>query len=395
MKNGCVFLMLILILLSCKYSSTDQNHENSYTCKTYDTLIFHTNLSGLNGKLCGVFRSKKIGQSFIYFGNPFQEIDVFNSKGKFLFLVDLKKFNHIKGTIESVQFVSLDSILLFTAPTNFIYLINKEGKILKKIILPYSSTKNYSIFYYPSSGQIFVDHRKIYATPKPVENGDLNKTETLLSSQRKYTKYYRNLTYLQSFRYIYTDSIRKDISLPIHWSNFVPPSTFFIPFNKFFITTNDEVIITNVNSDSLFLYKIKDFSLIKRIAVTSKYNNHIGVGTPFLDSTFVYSNSETQQKQFRTEAFISKVLYNPTDSLYHLLIIDSSDNRTTKMNYSIISLDRKLNKVNEIQFDGKIFGPNFYCFNNDVWLEYKKPDDNLNQIENQTIEFIRLKYEKK
>lgn len=388
MKNKHLLFIIGLLFFSCGQKKKEVLQLNCIL--TSDTLCFHLNMPQYNGKMAGRFYDKKTNQEYIYFGNDFNGLEVFNTKAKPLFHLPIKESLPNIPSIQSVQFISIDSVLIFSAELNLVFLLNQKGKILKIIELPKKIFKHCETEYAPTMGNLFYHREAIYTNMFALVN-DFDE-ENELVYRRRQTNINIQLPYCQKINGVFSDSTYWGKHFPFKWSRFIPKNTNCITFSKFFIS-GDKLLVTSIHTDSLFVFRLNDFKLLKSQKISSKYNKKIGVETPVIDSIFIKSSYDAREHFFRTSAYITNVIYNPSTKLYHLLVINETKDRSLDCSRSIITLDEDLNKVNERKFYCEKYG-DILLFSGNIWLRYYTKNEH-EVLDKQKVTFIRLNYEKK
>src|SRR6056297_2037882 len=139
MKKVLIFLVLIVsILSSCKQEKSDLEQNNKLKTVDYNNISFNTK-SAVSDRYWGTFQSSKDSTEYVYFANVFTDkvIRVFElgdsvSKGIIPLMPVLRKE---KSGIENIDVISIDTILVLGKFSNTLYVLNRRGKIWKKLQL--------------------------------------------------------------------------------------------------------------------------------------------------------------------------------------------------------------------------------------------------------------------
>ncbi|MEO9258361.1 MAG: hypothetical protein ABI207_08265, partial [Crocinitomicaceae bacterium] len=265
------FLATCFLLLSCEQNNTEVIPLNCTLSS--DTLHFHLDMPQYSGKMAGSFHDKKTKQDYVYFGNDFYGIEVFDTKGKLKFKIPVKSSFLDVPPIQSVQFISLDSILIFPDELNKVYLLNQKGEVLKEVKLPKKKFQDYEIDYVPTYGQLFYKDGAFYTNMSAYVDDFDAKNE--LKERRRAANINIQLPYCQKIGGVFSDSTYWSGVFPFKWSRFIPQNTFYIPFSKFFIS-GDKLLVTSIHRDSLFVFRLEDYKLLQTQKITSDYNKKIG-----------------------------------------------------------------------------------------------------------------------
>jgi hypothetical protein len=318
-KSYITILGIILLCSSC---------GNKLHLKKIKTVSFDTGFSPL-GKLSGVF--EKDNKTYFYFcDNVSLKKIVFIENFKVVKEISLKNVSDIKEKVDGIHPVTLDSIIILTAYTNKILLLDSKGDIVINRSIKeddFPNKRKYELFSSFLGSNAFYVNNDLWLYCYPSYSDFHNDNNPIIKQRDNLNR--RNLEpNLIRISNAFTSDIKLKMGLDSLFVKFIPKDHCNVEA-PFYCATTREVIFYSTYSDKLFIVDPHTIKLTREITITSKHTNIGGTPIKINEETFP-TLSEQNNIVLQTAGAIRGVFYDIHRNLYYCTIMHEVDKNVPK-----------------------------------------------------------------
>lgn len=258
-----------------------------------------------------------------------KKIDLYDVNFKLKKSINLKKFIEELGNaeIQDAAFINKDSLLLFSEMLNTAFLIDAEGKLLKKMDINsdrkdfkfdlYSTMYNH--FYNPSSKSMIFAQGWSARNPFPEE---LTTTEQIVSYG------YNQKRLIPKFVEV-KDFLREGSPVTVnHLKGFnakiFPKNSLSFEFDYYFISKN-LMFFSSWYSDKVFVYDLDKKEVVNELSIKSKYTQ-IGAQPMTISANSVQNINDYVKECGSFKGQINRIFYDSKNDLLYVMVYHEQKN---------------------------------------------------------------------
>ena len=348
----CVQLLTLLFFsasMSCATQDSNTLEQTkeviSFDLKFRPRPIFH-----------GVLEEKQ--ENIYYFSDvvSYKEVVFFNSKYEKIKTISLKEVAK-EDNIGGIKPINSDSILVLSLHTSNIYLVNQNGKILKKIIL--KSLIDVPIEVNAPIAFIDGDVNSLLLANSPPLDSNFNSSDMINSMKLSWNESNKR-GYL-----IKVENALKDPKLSFcvkgFYSNFAKDDYLYTE-SPHYLSLKNNIFILSCYSDSLYISERNSCTVEKKIPVKSKFTQ---LPTEAVSINKDNVANSTHNVHLQTFGYVHDICYDEYRNVYYLSIVHKVPINATKEErggsraWSVLVLNEKFEALDEVKFEPKQFNHGF------------------------------------
>ena len=375
-KTVALLTAYLFLLSGCKQES---NNSNTTTAKV---VSFNVGFN-VTKRFSGVYYDSIKKEEFIYFADPTtaKKMKFFGGDGTAKDSIDLKQLINVLNTVNDIAVYSPDTIMANSLYTNKLAYINKEGQLWKYINLNKYMVHDGGVYEISSSSMTDFKMGKslLFSCERRSEyNDSLPSVEE--SGFAGHKKFYENsfkADYFFRLDNVFSDNIKPSYGLKSFYSNINKVPGIF-PELSGYTYVNGKLFISTIYADKIFVINNRTLTVEKAITIKSDYTK---VGTqpiPLSEESFNDLQGLVNQKA-RSVGFMSGIYFNKNTNHYNIVLYHENNDMNIKLAqrpFSLIVLDEKMNRINEILFsDLKNYG-DFAIMTNKGLMFYSNTNTN-------------------
>jgi len=351
LNNMRIPVLIVIFLMSCTSTPKVEKHGALSKIKKVD---FNTGFKSFSFKKHTINNKEYIG--FCDY-NTRKKVVLQSLDLKEKYEIDLKKIIEAGNRVVNIELINIDSILILSDYTNQLFLVNKNGDIVKHIdLLPYLNTYKDSTlsFELTSYGNHFLvnDTMAVFRLQTSLRGVEFTTYSDYYGKKQK-----KSYPLLFKIDNIFADSLKVSFGLFDFNKNFSRPNGFneWI-LNYYFL--NDDIFVTSIYSDTVYIVGIDDLKIKQKVKV--KTDSELKIYTmPILltdldkDDNLGNANHLSQGEIVSIEKDLTKNQYYI--STYH----DPKEKGAFFRSASLIILDSTFNKIDEVEIDTLNYRPEF------------------------------------
>ena len=366
--------LLFLFLISCNNKKTTPPFTKEYSYNIgFDPSAIHS----------GSFVDMTTHTEYLYFA------DFNTNKCVKLFKIDsstqtdsisLKNAINLLGDIGGISIISRDTIVLNSAYTNKIALINSKGNCYKYIDM--NALINTGADHYELSSTFL--KQKVYKHSVLFHaewryNTDDEKNGTEPTDRLKHLQYFYNHNfespYFLKVSAIDTDSIKVQFGLPNFYKSIVPKNSLYggVPFYTY---AHDQLFLYSEFNDHLFIIDPTTLNLKDSIQISSKYST-VGNKPSLINEQTVNRVQELSDELGSTTALVAGWYYDEQSHCYILILAHKIGKGVEdkigykKRPFSFLIYNEKFEMIDELMGDGNAYFAGFNIMTTKGLLIYK------------------------
>jgi len=240
-----------------------------------------------------------------------KKVNVYNSAGKLIYVVDLHKASKILDGIDNINMINFDTLFGFNQAQNNLVLLDYQGNILKRIDLDSLVDHRY-IFRVSTKGTFYKDGRFYFGTGIP--NNQYRNMGSM--ENRKYNgRLMLDLPPLIEFSSLFTNEKPSfKLLLPGYFGNILTENDFFVEASYYSFTDESMIYHSNFN-DSVTVINLKTYKK-KLYQLSSNFSNIIVPPVP-IDSL----DRIPITNKLRCYGAINQILYDSSQKLFYVLFL--------------------------------------------------------------------------
>lgn len=339
-----------LIIFSCNNTENKGIPKNTISFKTGFEATF---------RFSGSYIEKVERTEYLYFADPMTTkcIKFFKLNGLYVDSVPLKKAIKLLGEINGITVKAKDTIILNSAYTNIMAIINFNGDITKTIFLDSLVNKSEGDYFELSS--TFLDHcmlgNSIFFHSEWRYNSKESDPIDRLENMLYFFKKQNDSPYICRISNINSKEMSAKLGLKKFYSNFARENTLTTDAPRF-TCINNKLFIHTMYSNQLYIVNPTTLFIEKKINISSRYSK-IASEPVKIDETNINFTQEISDSIHATSGQLFGLFYNKNDLKYYLFIYHAVSSTLEKeigfkkLPFSVLKIDTSFKEFKEYKIN--------------------------------------------
>ena len=327
-----------------------------------------------------------------------KKIFLYSAEGQLINTIPLNRALDTIDNIGRITLISPDTIVINSYHTNEILLLNRNGRVWKKLDLTNKLTDRKGNVFEFMSGMYPINQNINHLIYKCtwISNFIDDKSNNVPDNDIDYLKYfYVNVSRSSDFITL-SDIVNEHPKINFHTSEFykqILDSSQLLAEPPMFTLINNAIFINSYYSDKLFKVDASNFRLCQTIQIVSDYTK-IGTNPIKINEGVIGKIQDSITYKEKTSGRIERLLYNASKKEYYCIVkheitTESYDRR--HIPFSVITLDTNFIKTKEYLFDNYQYAYSSSLITNEG-LMLLKNDTTKSLIKNANITYTLFSF---
>lgn len=377
--NYIIFYFSLLLFSNCS--------PLSEKVEKIDEITFNVGFSTLS-KYTGILSKDTNFGELIYFADPVTNkiIKFFTLRGELVDSIPLNEALKYIHEIDGIAILSKDTIIINSQYTNQIVAINSKGNVWYNIEFGQINDTTHNVYeIYSSAMSNFLKNSNLLIYNCSFRSNTNDKLLGLEpSTQIDYLKYYYNKSYDSPYfvkiTNFFTQKPKMEFFLPKTFEKKTDSAMIFVE-PAFYKVENNFIYLFSTYSDNIYIVNTKNFSVEKKIKISSNYTN-VGVKPLPINENNINSMQEIINENAKLKGHINRCFYNSIEKKHYVVVFHELISQTQKLKqglfrpFSVIVFNELFIKENEYIFSEDLYKGGYSILTSHGLMFQKKNTNN-------------------